>query len=94
MPCVKVIAGTRLKLFSEARSIAGEKNTDINYELKVMNCSDHPQSVDLSHHPYSKHVMNARINPDRLLLNPGEIKSTTVTVNVTDRVPPGGRERQ
>ena len=94
MPRVRVIAGTRLKLFSEARSIAGEKNTDINYELKVMNCSDHPQSVDLSHHPYSKHVMNARINPDRLLLNPGEIKSTTVTVNVTDRVPPGGRERQ
>ena len=31
MPRVRVIAATKLKLFSEARSIAGEKNTNINY---------------------------------------------------------------
>jgi hypothetical protein len=38
--------------------------------------------------------MTAVITPDRLTLTPGETKSCTVAVNVTDRVPPGGRERQ
>ena len=94
LPQVHVIAAPLLKLFSGARSRAGEKNADLTYDLKVMNCSTRSQSVTLAHHPYSKHVMNASVTPGRLILKPGETKSATVTVNVTDRVPPGGRERQ
>ena len=94
VPRVDVIAAPVLKLFSETRSRAGGENTDINYELKVMNCSNRSQSVTLAHHPYSKHVMNASITPKQITLEPGETKSAAITVNVTDRVPPGGRERQ
>ncbi len=94
LPRVDVIAAPILKLFSEARSLAGEKNAKLNYELKVMNCTNRTQSVNLAHHPYSKHVMRSSIKPNHLTLEPGEIKSTNIIVNVTDRVPPGGRERQ
>ena len=94
VPRVDVIAAPILKLFSEARSLAGDKNADLNYELKVMNCTNRSQSVNLAHHPYSKHVMTASIKPDQITLKPGEIKSANIIVNVTDRVPPGGRERQ
>ena len=38
--------------------------------------------------------MTASIKPDQITLKPGEIKSANIIVNVTDRVPPGGRERQ
>ena len=39
VPRVDVIAAPVLKLFSKTRSRAGGENADINYELKVMNCS-------------------------------------------------------
>ena len=94
VPRVHIIAAPVLKLFSEIRSRAGEENADLTYELKVMNCSNRSQSVTLAHHPYSKHVMIASITPEHLTLKPGETKSAAITVNVTDRVPPGGRERQ
>jgi len=46
---------------------AGEENADLAYELEVMNCSSCSQSVTLATHPYSKHVMNAPITPERQL---------------------------
>ncbi len=94
VPRVEVIPAPVLKLFSEARSRAGEENADLEYELKIMNCSNRVQSVNLAHHPYSKHVMKASITPEQLTLEPGETKSAAIRVNITDRVPPGGRERQ
>tara|TARA_B100001063_G_scaffold99040_1_gene92579 strand:- start:3565 stop:7158 length:3594 start_codon:yes stop_codon:yes gene_type:complete len=94
VPSVRVIAAPLLKLFSKVRSSAGEENANLKYELKVMNCSDRLQSVTLAHNPYSKHVMFASVEPDELTLESGETKAVTIRVNVTDRVPPGGRERQ
>ena len=91
---VRVIQAPRIKLYSSSRSGVGEESGTVDYELEVMNCSDRAQSVVLTHSPYSKHVMTALITPDRLMLKPGETKSCKVRVNVTDRVPPGGRERQ
>ena len=94
VPSVRVIAAPRLKLFSEVRSAAGEENSDLKYKLQVMNCSDRLQSVNLAHNAYSKHVMFASVEPNELTLKSGETKAVTIRVNVTDRVPPGGRERQ
>ncbi len=91
---VRVIQAPRLKLYSASRSRVGEENETVEYRLEVLNCSDRPQAVVLSHSPYSKHVMRATISPRKVLLEPGETSSCEVRVNVTDRVPPGGRERQ
>lgn len=94
LPRVRVISAPVLKLYAPVRSLSGERNEVMEYDLQVMNCSDEAQSVVLSHHPFSKHVMTSAISPKRLTLKPGETKSCKVAVNVTDRVPPGGRERQ
>ncbi|MEM7385621.1 MAG: hypothetical protein AAF514_11815 [Verrucomicrobiota bacterium] len=94
MPQVRLITAPVLKLYADRRSQTGGENAQIEYEIKVMNCSDRPQSVLLTHHPYSKHVMTADVSPDHLNLDPGETKSCRVAVILTDRVPPGGRERQ
>ena len=91
---VRVVQAPSIKLYSSSRSRVGEESATVDYKLAVMNCTDRSQSVVLSHAPYSKHVMTAVITPDRILLKPGETQSCTVRVGVTDRVPPGGRERQ
>lgn len=91
---VRVIRAPRLKLYTKCRSRVGEKNEIIEYDLKVMNCSDRIQFVHLKGNPYSKHVTKAIITPEKLALNPGETRSCHVKVDLTDRIPPGGRERQ
>lgn len=91
---VRVITAPMLKLYSPVRSRGGGRNEVMEYDVKVMNCSDELQSVVLSHHPFSKHVMTSTLRPAQLILKPGETRSCLVSVNVTDRVPPGGRERQ
>ncbi|MCP4192293.1 MAG: hypothetical protein GY768_16905 [Planctomycetaceae bacterium] len=83
-----------LKLYTAIRSRAAEPKGQVEYLLNVMNCSDSKQSVSLTHSRYSKHVMTGKIDPANLQLDAGETKSCKVIVNVTDRVPPGGRERQ
>ena len=94
LPRVRVISAPALKLYSSARSRTAGENGSVEYQLRVMNCSPQTQSVNLTHHPYSKHVMSATVSPHRFDLKPGETKLAKVTVNITDRVPPGGRERQ
>ena len=91
---VRVVQAPTTKLYSGVRSRVGEQDESIEYSLNVMNCSDREQSVVLLHHPYSKHVMTAEITPNQMMLKPGETKTCSVTVAVSDRIPPGGRERQ
>ncbi|MEM7315756.1 MAG: hypothetical protein AAF497_21670, partial [Planctomycetota bacterium] len=91
---VRVISAPLLKLYSATRSRAAGQGDDIEYDLQVMNCSDRVQAVVLAHHPYSKHVMRAVVTPEQMRLEPGETKSCKVKVSVSDRIPPGGRERQ
>lgn len=91
---VRVIQAPTIKLYSGSRSRTGGESESVEYTLQVMNCADRTQSVVLSHHPYSKHVMPSKISPSELILKPGETKACQVVVNVTDRVPPGGREKQ
>ena len=90
---VRVVQAPMVRLYSESRSRAGDQNETVEYSLNVMNCSDRSQSVVLLHHPYSKHVMIAQITPNELILTPGETKTCRVTVKVSGRIPPGGRER-
>ncbi|MDG2383021.1 MAG: hypothetical protein P8N76_15240 [Pirellulaceae bacterium] len=91
---IRLTHANKLKLYTSIRSKSGERNGQVKFLLNVMNCSDSKQSVSLTHSRYSKHVMTGRVEPPYLELNAGETKSCNFIVNVTDRVPPGGRERQ
>ena len=91
---VRRVRAPKLELSASTRSRAAEAGDDVEYEVRVSNCSDRIQAVVLSHHPFSKHVMQATVEPEGIVLKPQETKTCRVRINVSDRIPPGGRERQ
>ncbi|MEM7234475.1 MAG: hypothetical protein AAF517_20010 [Planctomycetota bacterium] len=90
----RLVRAPVLKLSATTRSLVGEAGEVLEYEFRVVNCSDRSQAIALSHSPYSKHVMTATVEPKSLTLAPAEVGIARARIRVSDRVPPGGRERQ
>src|ERR1019366_8733969 len=76
------------------RGKAAPQNGSVKYEVRVGNCADTPQSVTLNFVRYGWEEMSSTIEPDALQLAPGESRTVKLTVNISDRVPPGGHEEQ
>jgi hypothetical protein len=70
---------------------AGGKAT---YELTVGNTSSKKQNVQLLLSKYGWESMSSKIEPTVLELNPNEVKTCKVTVNVLASLPNGVREKQ
>ncbi|VGO16545.1 hypothetical protein PDESU_05136 [Pontiella desulfatans] len=90
----RLIKGDLLALESEVRSASAQGGKDAVYALKVSNCTDKPQVVNLARRVQGREVMDTRITPTELTLEPGESRSVEVRVTVSERVAPGGREVQ
>jgi hypothetical protein len=66
----------------------------VTYPVTVFNCSEEKQSVVLSLAPYGWENMKTSVSPTTLDLAPGTSAIATVTVDIPERVAPGGKERQ
>jgi len=64
------------------------------YPVIVSNCTAQPEAVSLSFIRHGWEVMEPAVTPSTLELAPGESKTCTVSVRVSDRVPAGGHEEQ
>ena len=91
---VRVVKAPVIALECDVRGKAAPQNGTVEYEVRVGNCSDTPQSVTLNFVRYGWEEMSSRIEPDALQLAPGESRMVKLTVKISDRVPPGGHEEQ
>jgi hypothetical protein len=90
----QLIKGDILALESEVRSASARGGEDVVYSLKVSNCTDQPQVINLARRIQGREVMATTITPAELTLAPGESQNVEVRVTVSERVAPGGREVQ
>jgi hypothetical protein len=81
-----------IELKAEFMSKAAEPGETVHYDLLVRNVSEERQAVALAVGRYGFESMGARIEPDMLVLEPGQSGMVCVTADVHDGVAPGGYE--
>ncbi|MDQ8183460.1 hypothetical protein [Pelagicoccus sp. SDUM812005] len=91
---LKLVKADTLHFESEIRSASAEGGEQVEYRLRIENCADVAQAVSLSRSVRGREVMDTRIEPKEFLLQAGESKECKITVTVSERVAPGGRETQ
>src|ERR1039457_4878457 len=91
---VRVVKAPVIALECDMRGKAAPQNGSVKYEVRVGNCADTPQPVTLNFVRYGWEEMSSTIEPDSLLLAPGESHAVKLVVKISDRVPPGGHEEQ
>jgi hypothetical protein len=91
---VTLIRAPSVALECEVRGKSAEKGETADYDVVVSNCTERQQAVAISFQRVGWEMMTAVADPTSVSLAPGEEKSVTVRVTVSDRVPPGGHEQQ
>ncbi|MBW8780595.1 MAG: alginate lyase family protein [Verrucomicrobia bacterium] len=91
---VRAIQAPAVGLTCAVRGKAAAAGHEAEYAVVVSNCTDRTQSIVLSLVHYGWEMMTAAPEPSALQLAPGESKSVTLRVKVSERVPPGGHEEQ
>ncbi len=86
--------GAAVALQCEVRGKSAPRGGEVEYDVRVSNCTDEPEAVSLSFVRYGWEVMEAKVEPAEVLLAGGASADVIVRVNVSDRVPPGGHEGQ
>ncbi len=81
-------------LDSKVRSASAKGGEQVVYDLLVENCTDKPQAVTLSQSVAGREVMETAIEPADFVLQPDASTNCSVTVTLSERVAPGGRETQ
>ena len=71
--------------------LAGET---AQYEVTVHNCTNRSQPVSFACEKYGWETMAVKLDPPFLITEPWESKKLRVSVNVPEKVAPGGHERQ
>ncbi len=64
------------------------------YDLTVVNCSIEKQGISLLHKRHGWESMSVKLEPEAFVLEPGGSRIVRVSVDVSDRVAPGGHEKQ
>lgn len=65
-----------------------------HYEVTVHNCTSRTQPVSFICEKYGWETMSVELDPPFLLMEPWETKKLCISVNVPEKVAPGGHERQ
>lgn len=89
-----LIKGNIIALQSPRFSTAGKGGETVEYQLDLSNCTNTPQAVTLSRIIRGREVMDTVITPEILTIAAGETATATISVKVSERVAPGGRESQ
>ncbi|MDQ8197894.1 alginate lyase family protein [Pelagicoccus enzymogenes] len=90
----RLIKADRVHLHSAIRSESAERGKDVVYQLELTNHTDQAQAITLSRIVQGREVMDTRITPNILTIAPDASESAEIRVTVSERVPPGGHEKQ
>jgi hypothetical protein len=91
---VRVVGGEKISLECAVLGKSAEHGQSVHYEARVANCSDSTLAVTLLWERYGWEAMTAVVEPEFLTLGPGESRAVQMQVQVPERVPPGGQEKQ
>lgn len=91
---VRVIKAPVISLEAEVCGKPAPRNGSATYDVAVGNCTEVKQAVTLSLVKHGWEEMVSTVEPAAFDLAPGETRHVTLTVKVSDRVPPGGHEEQ
>ncbi|MBD0381484.1 COG1470 family protein [Paenibacillus sedimenti] len=84
----------RIALEADRLSRAGEPGETVDYVITVSNLTAEVQAVICRPSIYGFESMETRLEPDCLLLQPGESGRVAMSVRIHDGVAPGGYEEQ
>jgi hypothetical protein len=91
---VRVIRAPAVALVAPVQGRAAGAGAVVEYPVTVTNCTDRPQSVNLSFQTVGWEAMTASVDRPTMQLAPGETQACLVRVKVSDRIPPGGHQTQ
>ncbi|MEO7101087.1 MAG: hypothetical protein ABI162_17150 [Luteolibacter sp.] len=92
---IRLVRAPVIALDSAARGKAVKAGETARYEVTLSNCTDSPQTIDLSVEKYGFEAMPTTVEPNRLQIAPGASASCVVSASVPmDGIPPGGHEKQ
>jgi len=90
----RIVRGAAVALQCEVRGKSAPRGGEVEYDVRVSNCTDEPEAVSLSFVRYGWEVMDAKVEPAAVKLAGGAAADVKVRVTMSDRVPPGGHEGQ
>jgi hypothetical protein len=91
---VRLTKGAVVSLEAPVRGKAAKPGGAVAYAVTVGNCTDRPESVELSFSTYGWEAELPTVEPATLALAPGESKPCVVRVKIPANIPPGGHEKQ
>lgn len=91
---IRFIKRAVLYVHTPVLSRAVQAGAAAEYPVSVSNCTGTPQAVTLSREQYGWETTPVRVEPSAFVLEPWETCKVTVSVEVPERVAPGGHEVQ
>lgn len=91
---VRITRGPMLAMDSEVRGKSAPGGEAVEYPVTISNCTDQPESVELSFRKYGWETMDATVAPSHLQLAPGASGDVVVRVEVPEQIPASGHEKQ
>ncbi len=91
---VKVTKGLTTSLDAGVLGKSSDAGSQVTYEFEVGNTSNIKQGVQLLVQTMGWESMEASLNMDAVNLEPGEVQTLRLTVNIPEHLPTGIREKQ
>ncbi|MDB5325390.1 MAG: hypothetical protein JWM57_959 [Phycisphaerales bacterium] len=91
---VRAIEAPAVGLACDIRGRSVAAGATAEYAVTVSNCTEARQAISLSFVPQGWEEMRATVEPALLTLAPGQRQQIKVHVMLTDRIAPGGHEKQ
>lgn len=91
---VRAVLAPSVGLQCPVQGKSGAAGEFVDYDVTVSNTTDKPAVIDLSLVKYGWETMAATVEPRQVELAPGQRQAVRVRVRVSDRVAPGGNEKQ
>jgi hypothetical protein len=91
---VRVVLGETVALDAPVQSKPGQPGEEVEYRVRVSNCTTKTQPISLGFIKYGWEVMDATVEPDRVELPPDGQAEVKVTVRVPENIAAGGQEKQ
>ncbi|MDF9839372.1 MULTISPECIES: hypothetical protein [unclassified Paenibacillus] len=88
----RLVKGEKLHVQAKIKGKSGEAGEQVAYTMRVYNCTDRPQHVGVKQHFTGWESLQAGIVPAGFELAPYASQEVTATVQVHERMVPGGYE--
>ncbi|WP_141675478.1 COG1470 family protein [Formosa haliotis] len=91
---IRVSKGKTAYLEAEIQGKSASVDTEVTYEFQVGNTTNTPQAIQLTLQTMGWESMTSKLNPRKIFLEPGEVKTAELTVYIPKHLPEGIREHQ